>query len=247
MRIKIDGIELEVQPGEILLNAARRAGITIPTLCYHEAFGGQGHCRMCLVEVRKGAEVKLVASCTYPINEEVEVKTRTPVVEKIRQNIVMLLCKEAPASEIMQKMYVEYGCEANLLEPNEGERCILCRLCVKACEKMGASAISAVFRGTSKRIGTPYDEPSADCIGCAACAQVCPTGAIEVRETADTRTIWHRDFELVRCKECGRVVGTKEQSDYLRSKLNGITPDYELCDTCRRHRAAKRLKDYGRV
>ncbi len=250
MIIKIDGRELEVQPGEILLEAARKAGIVIPTLCYHEAFGGQGHCRMCLVEVRKGAEVRLVASCTYPIgknDEGIEVSTQTPLLQKIRQNLVMLMYSQAPDSELMQRLFDEYQCSRTAFGVNDGERCILCRLCVKACEELGTAAISAVLRGTSKRIGTPYDEPSPDCIGCAACARICPTGAIEVRETADKRTIWHWDFELVRCRECGQVVGTREELAYVKTRLGWETSDDGLCSLCRRRQASGRWKEFVRM
>lgn len=250
MIIKIDEREVEVQPGEILLKAARRAGITIPTLCYHEAFGGQGHCRMCLVELRKNTEVRLVTSCTYPIansDEGMEVRTQTPLLQGIRRNLVMLMYSQAPDSELMQKLRDEYQCSQGMLNLNHGERCILCRLCVKACEEMGTNAISAVLRGTSKRIGTPYDEPSPDCIGCAACARICPTGAIEVRETGDVRRIWHRDFELVRCRECGKIIGTKEELAFLQAKLGWETENQGLCDVCRRRQTSRRLKDFVRT
>lgn len=152
MKITIDHQEMNVDPGETILEAAKKAGINIPTLCYHEAFGGQGMCRMCMVEVKTGNTKRVVASCTYPIYEEIEVVTSTPGIEKFRRNIISLLYRNAPESELIQKLYKDYKCEENRLSINEGESCILCRLCVKACEEMGSSAISAVFRGTEKRL-----------------------------------------------------------------------------------------------
>ena len=84
MKVTIDGNEIEVNLGETILEAAKRAGVGIPTLCYSEAFGGQGVCRMCMVEVKDGDRKRLVASCTYPITGEIEVQTNTPELREIR-------------------------------------------------------------------------------------------------------------------------------------------------------------------
>ena len=150
MRISINQQEIDVNPGDTILEAARKTGIEIPTLCYHEAYGGQGMCRMCMVEVKTGSTTRMVASCTYPIYQEIEVETSTPAIEKIRKNIVALLYKSSPGSEFMEKLYREYhGGEMGEVQfsPEFSDRCILCRLCVKACEEIGTSAISAIYRG----------------------------------------------------------------------------------------------------
>ena len=102
MKIIIDQQELEVNPGVTILEAARQHGVNMPTLCYHEAFGGQGMCRMCMVEVTKGNSRQIVAACTYPINTEIEVQTSTPAIEKGRRTIVSLLYRSAPDSQFMQ-------------------------------------------------------------------------------------------------------------------------------------------------
>ena len=168
MKILIDGIEIEAQPGETILEAARRTGIHIPTLCYHKAFGGQGSCRFCMVEVTKNGSSRIVASCTYQVSDGIEVKTSSPKIDKIRRNIAMMLYKRAPNSLFMQTLYKEFLCEENNLVEDPHEKCILCRLCVNACTAMGASAISTVMRGTDKRVATPYDDASktAVCILC---------------------------------------------------------------------------------
>lgn len=245
MELIIDGKTCKANPGDSILNVARREGIAIPTLCYHEAFGGQGSCRLCTVEVTAGGRSRLVASCTYPVSEGIEVKTSTPAVEKIRRNIIMMLYKRASGSVLMQKLYREYGCSENSLGEKEEERCIVCRLCVLACEKMGTSAISTVMRGIDKRVGTPYDQAATACIGCAACAHICPTGAIEVLDSGNTRTIWNKNFNLINCERCGQPFATREQIDHV-SRLSGIE-DAELCfcEECRRKKLAGKMQGFS--
>ncbi|HHW39692.1 MAG TPA: 2Fe-2S iron-sulfur cluster binding domain-containing protein [Syntrophomonadaceae bacterium] len=243
MKIKIDGIEVDVISGETILEAARRAGIHIPTLCYHEAFGGQGICRMCIVEVKEGNRTRLVASCTYPVNGEIEVKTSTPEIERIRRNIVMLLYRRAPNSEFMKKLYEEYGRPGDITPSDPEESCIMCRLCVRACEKVGANAISAVLRGTEKRVSTPYDEPSPDCIGCCACAQVCPTGTIRVSTMPGKYEIWNKAFEMDRCESCSRPFVPQVILEHVRSKLGPDFTEEHLCPDCRKKKTGKIIAD----
>lgn len=245
MRIRINGQEIEAVSGETILEAARRHDIPIPTLCYHAAFGGQGHCRLCLVEVAAQGNKRLAASCTYPITAEIEVTTSTPLIEKLRGNIIRLLYRRAPGSELMQGLAREYGCAEELLaeDGQEQERCILCRLCVNACAALGASAISAVLRGVDKKIATPYDEASEACLGCAACAHICPTGAVPLQETGQTRALWKRDFELLCCEVCGRPFITPEQRDYIIARQGDLDTGL-LCDTCRRTRVARQLEPF---
>jgi len=240
VKIRIDGMETEVTSGETILEAARRAGIDIPTLCYSEAFGGQGVCRFCMVEIEVGGKKRLVASCTYPITEEMEVRTATPAVKEIRRNLVTLLYRRAPDSDLMKKLFQEYNCDR--IEPVDPEEsCIMCRLCVKACEKVGANAISTVLRGTEKRVATPFDEGSEECVGCSACADICPTGAIPVKEEDGRREIWHRSFEMSRCEECGKHYTTQPVSEHVKEQTELNSSSENICPGCRRKKLAAEM------
>ncbi len=241
MKILIDDLEVEVTHGETILTSARKAGIHIPTLCYHEAFEGQGRCRLCLVEVDCRGVKQVVTSCTYPVTEEITVRTSTPGIEKMRKNIVMLLYKQASASTILHDMYLEYGCSENSLSDNPEEKCMVCNLCVLACEEMGSSAISLIMRGTEKRAATPYDEASEVCLGCGACAAICPTQAIEVIERDGYRIIWNKKFTLLKCQHCGRSFATEEQLAYIDSKGKYADPDSLICLNCRRKMTAEKI------
>ncbi|CEO87569.1 MAG TPA: 2Fe-2S iron-sulfur cluster binding domain-containing protein [Syntrophaceticus sp.] len=240
MKIRIDGIETEVTCGETILEAARRAGIDIPTLCYSEAFGGQGVCRFCMVEIEVDGKTRLVASCTYQITEEMEVRTNTPAVQEIRRNLVTLLYRRAPNSDLMKKLFQEYNCDR--IEPLDPEEsCIMCLLCVKACEKVGANALSSALRGTEKKVATPFDEGSEECMGCSACADICPTGAIPVKEEDGYREIWHRSFEMSRCEECGKYYCTQPVSEHVKEQTELLSSSDNMCSNCRRKKIAAEM------
>ncbi len=247
MFITINGKSCECEKGEYILQIARRNGIIIPTLCHHDGFPGQGSCRLCIVEVNEGSGPKVVVSCVYPVSKECVVQTDSEKIRKQRGLILALLQKRAPESEEIKAYCKMYGApEIDRFVKADGDKCVLCGLCVKACAELSVGAISTVNRGITKEIATPYHEPSSVCVGCGSCAYVCPTGAIEVSETKESRTIWGKTFKFVRCASCGEVIGTEEEIAYAAEK-SGNEPD-TLCEHCRKKEIAKAFRHtYGEI
>lgn len=238
MTVTINGKPCPCEKGEFLLQVARRNGIEIPTLCHHEAIAGQGCCRLCIVEVVERGRGRIVVSCVFPVERECEVFTDSEKVRRERGMILRLLEKRAPESQEIRALCQKYAApEIGRFVRADGEKCVLCGLCAKACAELSVGAISTVGRGVTKEVATPYHEPSSVCVGCGSCASVCPTGAIEITETADTRTIWGKSFRLVRCERCGQVMGTREELDNA-ARCSCQEPD-TLCRSCRQERMAE--------
>lgn len=244
MKIKINDNYYEGIPGETLMELAKRNNVEIPNLCHKIGFEGQGRCRLCMVEVKEGKRTKVVSSCVYPIKDGLEVVTNSDKIQKMRKDIVLLLLMKTPNNEYIKNLAEEYGITApsRYVDLNSNENCILCGLCVKACEKMGTSAISLVNRGTSKKVSTPYDDPSKDCIGCGACAEVCPTKAISLKDENGIRTIWNKEFKLVKCSNCGKYYTTEEALEFINSKLEEENEEH-ICDVCRKKIISGKFKD----
>lgn len=240
MKIIIDGKECEAEAGEFILTVAKRNGIKIPTLCHSEGLPGLGSCRLCIVEVIEGKRKRTVTSCIFPITREIEVITNSEKIVNMRKTIIKLLSAEAPGSDKLKKLREEYGISGlERFNVDFSEKCVLCGLCVKACEEIGTNAISTVNRGITKKVSTPYDEPSSNCIGCGSCAFVCPTDAIDIKEKDGKRYIWGKTFELIKCENCGKYFTTKEYSEYVSKK----TGDSKLiCDKCRKKAKAEEFK-----
>lgn len=243
MRILIDDKECEASYGEYLLQVAKRNNIYIPTLCHSEALPGEGSCRLCVVEVINKGHSKVVTSCIYPITNEITVITNSKRIINMRRTIIRLLSARVPNNEAIRKLSEEFGL-SNLTRFNSdnNEHCIICGLCVKACEKLGTSAISTVNRGVTKKISTPYDEPSLVCIGCGSCAYVCPTKAINITEDNGRRTIWGKEFQLIKCESCGKYYATKEEVEFSAKKINE-TSSQNICRKCRKKINAEKFKE----
>ena len=234
MTITIDGKPVTCQNGEYLLDIAERNGIHIPSLCRHEGLDGANCCRVCIAEVETGAGRTIVASCAYPIENECAVYTDTNLIKRHRNMVLAMLRARVPESETISQLCEEYGVPEYPRFEKRGEsgKCVLCSLCVKACDSLGTGAISTVSRGIGKKVSTPYDEPSLVCVGCGSCAAVCPTGAIDMAEDELTRTIWNKTFDIVKCKRCGAAMGTAFEH-YRAATRAGMEPA-DTCVDCRR-------------
>lgn len=240
LTVTIDGVECTCDKGEYIYDVAKRNGIFIPVFCRHDAFEDhRACCRICIVEVEERGRSKVVTSCVYPIESECVINTKSERIQEERSVIMALLAHRAPEAETFKPLVGRIGSvETDRLVTIDGEKCILCGLCVQACNSLGTGAISTVNRGTEKQVDTPYGKESAACVGCVSCANVCPTGAIEFSETDTTRTIWNRDFELVHCEECGALMGTREA--IAHATLEGEEPP-TICDECRKKHIADEM------
>jgi len=243
VEIIIDGKRCEAEYGEYILNIAVRNGIRIPTLCHSDALPGQADCRLCLVEVIENGRKKVVTSCIFPVTGEIEVVTDSEKIRRMRKTIIRLISARAPGNEFIKKLREEYGLSPETrFSGDDEENCILCGLCVRACDEMGISAISTVNRGIGKKVSTPFDEASDVCIGCGACAFVCPTGAIRIADENGIRHLWNKDFELIRCKRCGEYFTTREHLEYMKQKL-GEDGTQTLCEKCRKRAVGEKMAE----
>jgi NADH-quinone oxidoreductase subunit G/[NiFe] hydrogenase diaphorase moiety small subunit/NADP-reducing hydrogenase subunit HndD len=220
INLKIDGIDLTVDEGTTILNAARKANIQIPTLCYHEDLCVAGNCRVCVVE-QKGVK-NLVASCAMPASEGMEIFTNTGKVRLARKHIVELLLSEHNAD--CTKCYKNGNCELQYLasemltgEPmfidlvpdkkytidkynmaiiKDDSRCIRCQRCVRTCEELqSVSALDVAYRGNRMKISTFFEHPLFEvvCTNCGQCVNRCPTGALIERNYIDK--VWDAIYD----------------------------------------------------
>ena len=177
--LQIDGKEVKATKGMTVLEAAQRAGISIPTLCHHEKLEPFGACRICIVELESRGWTKLVVSCVYPVEEDIIVRTRSEKVDRIRKNILELLLAHAPDSLALQELAQVYGADKNRFE-KEASFCIHCGLCVRYCaEVKKKNAVGFVDRGIRKEISFIPEIASKECNDCKECFPLCPTSYLQ--------------------------------------------------------------------
>lgn len=246
INVEINGRYFQAREGMTILEVANREGIAIPTLCHHDALEPVGSCRLCLVEIThpdwsgwKG----LVTACLYPVEEGLQVTTDNEDIRNVRRTIVDLLLARCPGSDVIQQLAAEYGVTATSYKKNEVETtCILCGLCVRVCAVKGCSAIGTAGRGILKRISIPFKQPPPDCIGCASCANICPTGTITYKDKENVREIWGRSFEMVKCESCGRPVMPEKQLEFEAIR-SGLNPDYfRTCRVCSQQKTVETIR-----
>ena len=187
--LTINGLDVSVEEGTTLLEAARFVGFPIPTLCHMEGLSPYGACRLCVVEIGEGTRAKLVTSCTYPAEEGLVVRTASSRVVKARKMILELLLASCPQSKIIQDLASQHEVRRQRFK-QEHEDCILCGLCVRMCEEqMVAKAIGFQGRGENRRIGTPCDIKSDVCRQCGGCIYVCPACQLRCTYTEPDKAI----------------------------------------------------------
>lgn len=237
IKITIDGISGEVEKGTTILHAAEMYDIRIPTLCNHEGLLLDGNCRLCSVEINDRGRKKIVAACMYPITSEIEVCTNCERVIRARKTVLQLLINRNPKAPVLNALCKEYGVAAEERFSHESDLCIRCGRCVRSCDINGTKAIELVGRGFNRHVAPPYELKPESCIGCLACATVCPTGKITYEEENGIRRIWKREFELVQCQRCKEYYATKEMLDWAN------VPEEErcVCDKCRKYEESRKF------
>ena len=174
-KLQIDGKEVTADAGMTVLQAARQAGVNIPTLCHHDKLEAYGGCRLCMVEVESRGKTSYVVSCTYPVEKDLVVRTRSEKVDKIRRVIVEELMAHAPDSPELQRMAYEYGADRNRFE-KEPIFCVMCGLCVRYCaEVKGEHAVGFIENGPKREISFIPERAAKACWDCQECFTICPT------------------------------------------------------------------------
>jgi len=241
VKVTIDDQAIKVPKGTTLLKAAKKLGIDIPTLCFHESLPPQGSCRLCVVEItdKTGKWTWIDASCVYPASEGLSVKTNSPSVVKHRKTIIELLLSKAPNAEILLNLAEKYGAsKTRYTAIDQGEsNCILCALCVRTCnEIIGSHAIGTAERGVHKKVISPFNIAGDNCIGCTACIHVCPTGAIKSKIGKESFEIedWGVNLKMATCSSCKKPFATAVHLEKLKSQVNLKNQLWEMCPECRR-------------
>jgi len=240
VRVKINGQDIQAREGQTVLEVAREHNIEIPVLCYNEGVKPYGACRLCIVEVSKRGRKRLVISCMYPVEDDLEVLTNSETVVEHRRMIMQLLLARCPDNEVIKNMAGKMGVNSTPFKL-EDKNCILCGLCVRACEEVvGASAISFVSRGVKREVASPFLEPSDSCIGCGSCVYVCPINAIKMEDVNGVRILTFPnpqmqkvEFSLKKCKKCGAYWAPEKQLAFI-SRVSGVGQEFfDMCPDCR--------------
>lgn len=254
--LTVDGQEVTVPDGSTILDAARKAGIYIPTLCFDTFLKPYGACRMCVVEVERAP--KPLSSCNTMAMDGMVVSTKTEPVVHAQQGIMEMTlqhhpldcpyCDKSGVCDLQHTAY-EVGVYRSKLgsdNPNEPDhefspliewdpnRCIYCGKCVRICdERVGDSALTFNLRGFHSYIGTQFDEPL-DCVECGECIEVCPVGALLSRPFMHSGRAWQVHQSESVCNHCS--VGCQmhvetRMGEVLRTKANPALRDQTPVNT----------------
>ena len=238
--LEIDGIAISVTAGTSLLRAAAEAGVMIPKLCATDFLKPFGSCRLCLVEIE--GRKAYPSSCTTPAEAGMKVRTQSPQLARLRRNVMELYISDHPLDCLtcsangnceLQTMAgvvglreVRYGAgenhftdvvrdESNPYFSYDPGKCIVCNLCVRACEEQqGTFALTIAGRGFGSRVTAGQGESflESDCVSCGACVQACPTATL-MEKTVIEKGQAERSVTTT-CAYCGVGCG-------LRAEMKG--------------------------
>jgi len=179
IHMMIDGKQVSAAAEMTVLEAARSAGLPIPTLCHHEQLAPFGGCRLCIVEIEAHGRTSLVASCVHQVEDGLTVTTRSDKIDRIRKNILELLLAHAPDSPQLNELAVEFGADKDKFE-QEASFCVHCGLCVRYCAEIKQlHAVGFVDRGIRKEISFLPEIASKECNDCKECFPLCPTSYLQ--------------------------------------------------------------------
>lgn len=246
--VKIDGIEVQVEPNATILEAAEKAGVHIPILCHSKILKPFGACRVCLVEVKNNP--KLMTACTTPVADGMEITTTNEKLAKIRKTLIELLLinhpLECPVCDkggecLLQDLTYEFGVSQVRFDPKPNDtpvdhtnpfierdidRCVLCGRCVRICDEVvNIQAISFQNRGTDTVIGTAFNQPW-NCEFCGQCMSVCPVGSLNNRVYLFKNRPWNLEKTETVCGFCS--CGCSIIVDHEDNEVYRIKEDYDL-------------------
>lgn len=211
--LTIDGQEVRVPEGTTVLQAAQKAGIDIPTLCYLKEINEIGACRVCLVEIEKVRGLK--TACVYPVSEGMVLHTNTPAVREARKAVVELILSNHPFECLtcsrnttceLQALAKQLGIkdirfkgdnsqftvdESNPSIVRDPDKCVLCRRCVSVCNDIqGVGVLGVTERGFNSIVSPPFNRPlnEVNCVLCGQCINACPVGALKEKDS--THQVW---------------------------------------------------------
>ena len=248
--LTINDIPVTVPAGSTVLEAARQAGVDVPTLCHHRELTADGSCRMCIVEVE--GNQNLPASCVLPAADGMKVKTESEAVVAARKNILRLMlsnhpldcltCETAGGCRLQDYCYRYDVAETTFLGEvadrpkvqcnpfilRDYSKCILCGLCVRACREVQCNdAIDFINRGFESQVAAPFGEglEEGGCTFCGLCLDLCPSGALQSLVGHGEGRVWERQTVTTTCTYCG--VGCRLKLQVNDGQVVGVSPDFD--------------------